>query len=156
MRSSSVILFLVALTFAASIDRLGFYRAFESNSQSKMESEISNLKSAKSSATKDAYLGALIMKKSQFMSTPKEKAEVFKEGRTLLEASITKEPGNGEFRFLRLAIQENVPKVLKYSSDIAADKAVILKTYGSMDATLRKVIREYSEQSSNLSPSELK
>ncbi len=155
IRSFSILFVAAAISMAPVIDKLAFYKAFESDSQEKMESQLEGLKNAKPSTTRDAYIGALTMKRSQFMSTPKEKADIFKEGRVLLEEAIKKAPENGEYRFLRLAIQENVPKVLKYSSDIASDKAIIVKTYKSMDATLRKVVKEYAKQSANLSPAEL-
>ncbi|OFZ54229.1 MAG: hypothetical protein A3D92_07945 [Bacteroidetes bacterium RIFCSPHIGHO2_02_FULL_44_7] len=154
-KSFSLILFLIALSVAPFIDRLGFYRAFESSSASQMDSELKNLKSAKANTTRDAYIGALIMKKSQFMATPKEKVEKFKEGAALLEAAIRSEPSNSEFRFLRFAIQENVPKIVKYSSNIEEDKAVIVKSYKHMDPTLKKVVRSYANASKNLSPGEL-
>lgn len=135
---------------------MGFYRAFESDSKAKLESEIKALSNEKQSNARDAYLGALIMKASQFKSTPKEKAEEFKKGRDLLESSISKEPNNSEFRFLRLAIQENVPKILKYSNDIEADAKHIHSSFSSMDQLLKKVIRDYANNSTNLNSSELK
>lgn len=120
-----------------------------------MDTELKNLKGAKANTTRDAYIGALLMKKSQFMATPKEKVEKFKEGAALLEGAIRKEPWNSEFRFIRFAIQENVPKIVKYSSNIAEDKAAIVKNFKNMDPTLKKVVRSYANSSKNLSPSEL-
>lgn len=154
--SLSIILVLLGLSLAPQLDRLSFYKAFESDSQSQMDKALTSLKNERPSQTRDAYTGALTMKKSQFMSTPKEKAEVFKEGREMLEAIIKKDPSNTEYRFLRLAIQENVPKILKYSGQIAEDKNHIVKNFKSLDVTLKKIIREYAEQSANLSSNELK
>lgn len=157
MKHLLILIFFFACTSSfAAIDRMGFYRAFESDSKTEMESEIKTLSNQKQSPDRDAYLGALIMKASQFKATPKEKAEEFKRGRDLLESSISKEPSNVEYRFLRLAIQENVPKILKYSGDIEADTKHIHTKFNSMDHLLKKVVREYANNSQNLKVSELK
>jgi hypothetical protein len=152
----SLILVFLGLSLSPQLDRLSFYKAFESDSQSQMDKALNALKAERPSHTRDAYTGALTMKKAQFMSTPKEKALVFKDGRDMLEAMIKKDPSNTEYRFLRLAIQENVPKILKYSGQIEEDKKHIIKHYKSLDATLRKIIREYAAQSTHLSTADLK
>lgn len=151
-----LLFFFFSISSIAAIDRLGFYRAFESDSKSQMETEIKALKEQKQSIERDAYLGALLMKMSQFEATPKDKAEEFKKGRDLLEASISQSPKNSEYRFLRLAIQENVPKILKYSNNIKEDTALIYSSFQSMDALLKKVIRSYANNSVNLDVGELK
>ena len=156
IKSLSILFLVVGISSPALIDKLSFYKAFESNSQTKIESKLTGLSKMKPSNSKDAYIGALTMKQSQFMSTPKDKVSVFKEGRLLLEKAIEKDPKNGEYRFLRFAIQENVPKILKYNGDIETDKEMIFRTYKSMDPTLKKVIKEYSKQSANLPTDRLK
>lgn len=154
--SLSIFLVFLGLSLAPQLDRLSFYKAFESSSESQMDKALASLKNERPSQTRDAYTGALIMKKSQFQATPKDKALKFKEGRDMLESMISKDPSNTEYRFLRLAIQENVPKILKYSANIQEDKTHIIKHYKSLDATLKKIIREYAEQSVNLSTADLK
>ena len=156
LKSISILLFTLVFASPSHIDKLGFYTAFESNSQEKMEKKLDALSKLANSTNKDAYIGALTMKKSQFLETPKAKVEAFKEGRVLLENAISKEPNNAEFRFLRFAIQENVPKVIKYTSNIDEDMAMIIQSYPKMDVTLKKVIKEYSKQSKHLSSDRLK
>lgn len=156
IKSLSILLIAFGFTSPTLIDKLGFYKAFESNSKEKIEGKITGLSKMRPSNSKDAYIGALTMKQSQFMRTPKEKVNLFKEGRILLEKAIEKEPKNGEYRFLRFAIQENVPKILKYASNISEDIDHIVRTYKSMDPTLRKVIKEYAKQSAHLSVERLK
>ena len=115
-----------------------------------MESKISALNKYSASNQKDAYLGALTMKKSQFEKTPKEKAQVFKIGKALLEKAIAKAPKRVEYRFLRLAIQENTPKILKYNTKIKEDTEMIHSSYKSLDITVKRVVKKYAESSKNL------
>ena len=146
----------ISLTFSTSIDKLSFYKAFESNSEVTMQSKIESLEKLTQSDQKDAYLGAITMKKSQFEKTPKEKAELFKIGKTLLESAIDSSPKKVEYRFLRLAIQENTPKVLKYNTSIEEDVNMIQNSYSSLDGTVKRVIKKYAESSKNLNSQSLK
>lgn len=157
MFKSLTIVFLSAILIApASIDKLSYYKAFESNSEEKIESKLSNLEKMSASTTKDAYIGALIMKHSQFWETPKEKATHFREGKNLLEQAISSKPTNAEFRFLRLAIQENTPKVLKYKINLEEDKNLIIEKFGTLDAIVKKVIKTYAKSSNILSEEQFK
>ncbi len=139
-----------SFVLASSIDKLSFYKAFQSDKKATMESKISALNQYSASNQKDAYLGALTMKKSQFEKTPKEKAQVFKIGKALLEKAITKAPKRVEYRFLRLAIQENTPKILKYNTKIKEDTEMIHSSYKTLDITVKRVVKKYAESSKNL------
>lgn len=144
------------ITGSNSINKLDFYNTFKSDEKSVIEKGIKQIKEVNSSNLKNAYLGALVMKSAQFPSTPKEKIAVFKEGKELLETAISKEPKNGEFRFLRLATQEKSPKVLKYNGNIEEDKKILLSTYNSLEFTVKKVVKKYAEESTVISPSDFK
>lgn len=153
-----ILLFALTSSFVvtSSIDKLGFYKAFQSDKKATMDSKITALHKYSASNQKDAYLGALTMKKSQFEKTPKEKAQVFKSGKVLLEKAITKAPKRVEYRFLRLAIQENTPKILKYNTKIKEDSDMIHSSYKTLDATLKRVVKKYAESSKNLNSQLLK
>lgn len=146
----------VFITGSSAINKLEFYNAFKSNEKSIIEKGIQQVKNGNTSNLKNAYLGALIMKSAQFPSTPKEKIAVFKEGKELLEASISKEPKNGEFRFLRLAMQEKSPKILHYNGNIEDDKKILIDTFDNLEFTVKKVIKKYAEESIVISPSDFK
>ena len=150
--------FLISFTFIVNkpANKLEFYNTFKSDDKSVIEKGIEQLKSIKTSTLNNAYLGALTMKSAQFPSTPKEKIAVFKEGKILLEASITKEPKNGEFRFLRLAMQEKSPKILHYTGNIEEDKKILIESYESLDIIVKKVIKKYAEESTVISTSDFK
>ena len=156
MKLTVILLFSFFFIGNSSIDKSSFYTVFESDSKSQIETEIDELNKLSASSMKDAYVGAMTMKKAQFMKTPKDKAGVFKTGRALLESAIESSTSNGEYRFLRLVIQENSPKILKYNSDIDNDVDIIVSKFSGLDPIVRKFIKKYAEKSEHLNSAKLK
>jgi hypothetical protein len=132
------------------IDRKSIYTALSSESKQVLTNEIEKLGREKESDEKEAFLGALKMKLSGFQKTPKDKLSMFNEGKKLLEDQIKSNSDNAEFRFLRLLIQENAPKQLKYNGNIEADAAKILASYTSLPEATKNAIAKYAKKSSNL------
>lgn len=126
------------------------YKALSSNNIEAIQIQIEKVQQS-SLENKQAYEGALLMKKSGLMKGPaKQKLSVFKSGRTKLEESISKDSQNAEFRFLRLIIQENAPKVVKYHQDISEDVEMIKDQFKNLAPALRQVITDYSKHSKAL------
>ena len=137
------------------IDRQSFFNAFRGESLEVMEKTLERLHQEPVSPKTNAYQGALIMKKASFQKTAKQKIAEFKQGASLLEAAISSSPKNAEFRFLRLCIQENAPKILKYNKNIDSDKELIIQTYPHLNSQLKLIIFNYSKTSVVLSESDL-
>ncbi len=107
-----------------------------------------------SSITKDddavlvAYKGAAIALKARYSKVLKDKKRFFIEGVTYLELAIEKAPNSIEPRFIRIGIQENTPKFLKYKGNIEEDKLLILSQFSTIKSTsLKNHIRDYILQS---------
>ncbi|MEW5674712.1 hypothetical protein ABGT15_00170 [Flavobacterium enshiense] len=94
-----------------------------------------------------AYKGAALTLKSKFASDKKIRKESFTEGVMLLENCVKKEPKNAEIRLIRLSIQENTPKFLKYKANIEEDKKMILASFDKEPKELQNYIRTYVQQS---------
>lgn len=95
-----------------------------------------------------AYKGASITLVARQAETIKDKKDGFVAGVELIEFAIEKEPNAIEPRFVRLGIQENAPKILKYNSDIEEDKQFILKQYKYITSKdLKNHIKDYILQS---------
>ena len=156
MKIISILLVSYGIFTAQKIDKSNFYEALESNSESVISENIAALEKLNSSKDKDAYIGTLTMKRAKFMKTPKEKATIFRTGRDMLENSINKAPKNAEYRFLRLIIQENSPKILKYNHDIQKDVEIINDAFHSLDPIVKSAIKNYTAESKNLSVDMLK
>lgn len=133
-----------------------FYDALYSDSLETVEQALEQLDKEKSTTTVNAYKGGLTMKKSDYLTSAAKKIATFKVGHKLLEASIKADPTNVEYRFIRLTIQEHAPKILKYNKNIAADKALILKDYRTMNSKTRAYVLDYAKQSTILSAKDLK
>ncbi len=94
-----------------------------------------------------AYKGASIALKAKYLTSIKQKKEGFVKGITILEAVIKSNQNNLEARLIRLSIQENTPKILKYKDNIEADKKQIILLYNKQPNDLKEYIKNYVKQS---------
>ena len=127
-------------------DKSAFYSALAANNLDAVNAQLSIIKTA-SITEKDAYEGALLMKKAGMITKAKEKLSLFKAGRLKLEASIKKDKGNAEFNFLRLIIQEHAPKLVDYRNDLANDISAIRSNYKTLPPVVQQAISDYSKKS---------
>lgn len=145
-----------AVSAQAQVDKGTFYEALSSGEEDSIDKMLSKLESEKSTPKVNAYKGALTMKKAGFVKGVGGKVKTFKKGAHLLEDEIKSNPGNTEFRFLRLTIQEHAPGILKYNKEIDADKQAVVSGYARLDADLKNVIAGYAKDSKVLKESDLK
>lgn len=103
-----------------------------------------------SGAEKEAYEGALLMRKAETLAVPAKKLVLFKKGHKKLETAILNAPSNTEFRFLRLMVQEHAPKNLGYNKNIMQDAQLIKTNYKSLSAAMQTQISDYSKNSKAL------
>lgn len=97
---------------------------------------------------KIAYKGAATALMARQAKTIKEKKTEFLNGIALVEYAIEKEPNNIEARLVRLSIQENTPKFLKYKQNIESDKEFIYQNFQSIkSASLKNYLKAYILQS---------
>lgn len=132
-------------------NRKAYYTAFASDNIDAIQKQLDML-SQSSSGQKDAFEGALMMKKAGLLKGASHKLKAFKAGREKLENMITKYTGNAEFRFLRLMIQEKAPKMLGYDQHLEEDHQYIIAHFQSVPGSVQKAILNYSKSSSILSP----
>jgi len=137
----------------ATFDRAIYYKVIGGTDPQAMESQIALLDKS-GLKSKDAFAGALMMKRAGLLHGASQKLKVFKAGRLKLDAAITRESDNAELRFLRLMIQENAPGILGYNDDLEKDKDFIIAHFNSIPEVTRQVIRDYSRQSKTLSQSD--
>lgn len=142
----------ISLPLHTVFDRSAFYAAMASSKLEEIDAQLTLLKTA-SIAEKEAYEGALLMKKSGLAKLPKEKLNLFKSGRSKLESSIAKDKENTELRFLRLIIQEHAPKLVNYRNELGNDSQIIRTNYRSLPPVVQQAIIDYSKKSTVLKPS---
>ena len=73
-----------------------------------------------------AYKGAALMTLANCVGNPWKKYQYFKSGKSELESAIKEEPDNFEIRYLRFAVQINLPGILNYSN-IEEDKQFLIE-----------------------------
>jgi len=94
------------------------------------------------------YKGAAIALKGRYAKKIALKKKFFIEGVTLIEYALKKAPKSIELHFIRLGIQENTPKLLKYKGNIKEDKDYILSNFKSVKSLkLKAHIKGYVLQS---------
>lgn len=90
------------------------------------------------------YKGAAEMMRCRYGFNPINKFKRFKKGKNLIEAAVKKEPDNIEIRFLRFAIQTNIPAFLNYNEDITKDKKYLLNNVKTIkDKKLKEGMLKY-------------
>jgi hypothetical protein len=132
-------------------DKSVFYAVMASGKIREVNDELLLLNSV-SINEKEAYEGALMMRKGGLEKVPAEKLKFFKKGRIKLETALLKDSNNGEYHFLRLTIQENAPKIVKYHSELDTDKQQIKKSFKNLSSVVQQAILDYSKNSKILHP----
>jgi len=104
-----------------------------------------------------AYKGAVSTLMSKFAMTTSERKVFFKEGATLIEFAVSENPESIEIRCIRLGVQENAPKVVKYRKSKTEDKQFILDHYNEISSgKIKEYIKEFVMQSKSFSEEEKK
>lgn len=135
----------------AQLDRKAIYSALAGDSKELIQKQLDALQNVKESSETKAFKGALQMKAAQFQKTAKDKMELFNAGKKILESEIKSNDGNVEYRFLRLLIQENAPKQLKYNGNINEDVAAIIAGYSKLKEATKTALETYAKKSASLS-----
>lgn len=130
----------------AGFDKSAFYNAMAANDVNSINAQLTVVKTS-SINEKEAYEGALLMKKAGLMTRPAEKLSLFKAGRLKLEAAIKKDKENAEFSFLRLIIQEHAPKIVEYRNNIDADISTIRSNFKTLSPVVQQAINDYTKKS---------
>jgi hypothetical protein len=128
------------------INRAAFYKAMEENNKTMVNAQLDELKSAPAEL-KQAFMGAMLMKRASFIGSAASRLHYFREGHKMLESAIKQDPDNVEFRFLRLMVQEHAPGTLGYKEDIEKDSIYIRTHYKSLSEEMQHTIEDYNKKS---------
>ncbi len=112
------------------------------DSKAKSEAFFNDLKSIQQSdgTVLTAYKGAAYMLLAKYEPLTKKKTQI-KNGKTWIEAYIKSNPNDVEGRFIRLTIQQNLPKIAGYNQNIEEDKEFIKKKLPAVkDSQLKKML----------------
>ena len=130
----------------SAFDRTAFYKAMAMDQIELVNDQLNALKNS-SVKEKEAFEGALTMKKAGLSGAAARKLSLFKSGHKKLEAAIIKDTSNIEFRFLRLMIQEHAPGMLGYKKELNRDSEYIRRYYKTLPRSVQQAIRDYNKKS---------
>lgn len=149
MKLKAIILLFVLFLSSGSLTEIRNLYSKVTDSNTKQKDFIEYMQ--KVEATKpvfQAYKGASLVLQSKTTTDRKSKKEFFVQGAELIENAVQKDPENIEIRLIRLSVQENIPKALKYNSNISEDVALIQKNIDfTKDAELKLYVQQYIKQS---------
>jgi hypothetical protein len=137
-----------------SFDKSAFYSSMACSDTNRINEQLIIIVEASTLPEKNAYEGALMMKKADLIRGASGKLSLFKSGRKKLEASVKKNNSNAEFRFLRLMIQEHAPRLLGYNNNMQEDGDFIKKNYKELTEAVQRAVSEYCKKSKILDPSD--
>src|SRR3569832_1270305 len=147
---ASVLLLLIASVkvnaHPQKFEKAEFYEVMKSGTLETITNELEAVKAAPEKE-REGYEGALLMKKAGLLKKAKDRLAAFKQGRIKLETALLADPENTEFHFLRLAIEEHAPRIVKYHSDIEKDKIIVIGNFKSQSPAVRHAILDYCENS---------
>ena len=136
----------IARPLQQKFEKATFYSVMKSGDLDAIDNEMAVLSDAPANE-REGYMGALLMKKADLQRKAKDKLKFFKEGRIKLETALIADNTNTEFHFLRLAIEEHAPKIVKYRADIEKDKALVIKNFKNQPAAVQHAILDYCSNS---------
>lgn len=90
------------------------------------------------------YKGIATIIMAKHIGNPITKLSNFKRGRNMLEKAITADQYNAELRYLRFAVQTNIPSFLGYNKNIQNDKEFLYRNASNIkDKDLKLHILDY-------------
>jgi hypothetical protein len=128
-------LYLSILLFFPPNDTPDYINEYDKLSSKKEELTFINKYQNKSNVDITAYVVSLRMKQAEYKFLPWKKLEIFNKEKKNLESLIKKYPKNIHLRYMRLVIQENIPKILFYNSNIKEDKIFLKQMIAKKDNT---------------------
>ena len=135
-------------------DKGGYYAVMASGNIAAVDSILALLQQG-TLKEREAYEGALLMRKAGLLRRPKEKLSVFRSGARKLETALAKDSSNGEYHFLRLIIQENAPGAVHYNKDVDKDSQFVYRSFKLLSPVVQKAVLDYSKHSKTLRAKEL-
>lgn len=101
-----------------------------------------------------AYQAAAKMLEAKHEKKLGLKKQLFIQGAQQLEEIISKNPTLVEARMIRISIQENTPKLMKYKENIKDDKKLVLSLYRQQTAEVQATLLAFIQQSASFTEAE--
>jgi len=146
----SIAFFLLSFVMLPELSKVrkSYPKAAESSEATQKLHEVLTSISEDDNAILVAYKGGVSTLMAKYAKGVKNKKAHFKTGISLIEKAIVNKPKNIEIRCIRLGIQENSPKIMKYKNSIEEDKQFLLDHYNAISSKEVKIlVKNYVLQS---------
>lgn len=120
--------------------RNGFKTAKQSEENAIAFNELMQKNMSIGTNVKLAYLGASEVMLADYGINIPQKISQFKKGRDMIESAVSAEPNNIEVRLVRLVIQDQIPRFLKYKDNIEEDKEFVLNNFSKSQASFQQYL----------------
>ncbi|MEP7080774.1 MAG: hypothetical protein ABI784_08590 [Ginsengibacter sp.] len=135
--------------------RMMYHEASSNDNVCKSLVEILKPYNEKNNPVLSGYRAGATMMMAKYVFSPFTKISYFRKGRDMLQRAVNADDQNIELRFLRFAVQTNLPFFLGYKDHIDADKIFILKGLSSLqDPVLKANIGTFMKGSDYVSDNE--
>lgn len=140
--------------FTTPTDTATFRTYFEKGrSQKTYAEQLKQMTALQDKAIVKAYHGTAWTLLAKHHSNPYKKLEFLKTGLNTLNAAVLMDAADIEIRYLRFAVETNIPAIVSFTSHIASDKAMLLNNLKSTHPYF-KSIKAYLMASSHLTAEE--
>ena len=103
-----------------------------------------------------AYKGASKILKARYLKDKATKKKYFSDGASLINDAVKSDAKSVENRLVRLIIQENIPKFIKYNQNIQQDKNFIVENFNSAPKEVQNLVKSYAKKYNTFTPQQLK
>src|ERR1700730_15568966 len=117
-------------------DTLAFYAVMASGSLVNINAELTKVAAA-SIPEKEAYKGALLMKKAGLLKKATDKLKIFKAGYILLESALKKDITKNKNHFLRLTNQKHAPQTNNKNKEQQKNSQKTQKTFKNLSPVIQ-------------------
>jgi hypothetical protein len=133
--------------------RNSYSKANLSNNNAKDFIELAEKKTSSDPVT-SAYKAAANILEAKVTTEKNKRKSFVKTGAKNLESIIASNPNNAELRFIRMSVQENIPKIVGYNKNLKEDKTFLISNYSKQNAELKSYIKQFAAQSKTITAAE--
>lgn len=153
----SLLFLILFLSSSSAIDELNTARIYFQNGRDDKSAaeKLQTLTQGKETAILKAYNGGAVAILAKHQSNPYKKIEYLKRGLKIINSAVLLDAADIEIRFVRFAVEENIPSFISFTSHIESDKKMLISNLNSSHSNY-KMIKAYLLKSAKLSEADKK
>ncbi len=157
MRFSLLLITLFLFSSATSVDELNTARTYFQNGRDDKSAaeKLQTLTQGKDHAIFKAYNGGAVATLAKHQNNPYKKLEYLKKGLKIINSAVLLDATDIEIRFVRFAVEENIPSFISFTSHIESDSKMLINNLTASHSNY-KMIKAYLLKSAKISAADKK